>query len=144
MAAGEVYDAPEAGDSLPGYAQPGSEFRVAVTAVEAAVEGNEGTDVFYVGGDLAVEPESVLDRPPLPERARDAFSARLPLSWYVERADAETASVASADTMPAELPPVVVTTPQQRRAVADRLSGYERHTVQQGLTNRRLVVFVES
>ena len=144
VAAGEVYDAPEAGDSLPGYAQPGSEFRVAVTAVEAAVEGNEGTDVFYVGGDLAVEPESVLDRPPLPERARDAFSARLPLSWYVERADAETASVASADTMPAELPPVVVTTPQQRRAVADRLSGYERHTVQQGLTNRRLVVFVES
>jgi uncharacterized protein (TIGR03663 family) len=144
IAAGEVYDAPEAGDSLPGYAQPGSEFRVAATAIESAVDGDEGTDVLYVGETLAVDDESVLDRPPIPERAQGVFSTRLPLSWYLERADAETASVAGAEAMPEELPPVVVTTSEQRRAVADRLSGYERHTVRQGLTNRRLVVFVES
>jgi uncharacterized protein (TIGR03663 family) len=144
VAVGEVYDAPEAGDSLPGYAQPGPEFRVAATAIEGAVEGNEAVDLLYVDEGLAVDDESVLDRPPVPERAQGAFSARLPLSWYVERADAETASVAGANAMPANLPPVVVTTPEQRRAVADRLSGYERYTVEKGLTNRRLVVFVES
>jgi len=41
-------------------------------------------------------------------------------------------------------PPVVVTTPAHRRAVADRLSGYERYEIEQGLTGQRLVVFVES
>ena len=144
VAAGEVYDTPEARDSLPGYAQPGAEYRVAVTAIETGVDGNEGADVLYVGAALAVDDESVLDRPPIPERAQGAFSARLPLSWYVERADTQTASVTGANAMPGELPPVIVTTPEQRRAVADRLSGYERYTVEQGLTNRRLVVFVES
>ncbi len=144
VAAGEVYDTPEAGDSLPGYAQPGSEFRSAVTAIERAVDGNEGADVLYVGAALAVDDESVLDSPPIPEGAQGAFSARLPLSWYIERTDAETANVPGANGMPEELPPVIVTTPEQRRAVADRLSGYERYTIRQGLTNRRLVVFVES
>jgi uncharacterized protein (TIGR03663 family) len=144
VATGEVYGTPEAGDSLPGYAQPGAEYRVAVTAIETGVDGNEGADVLYVGAALAVDDESVLDRPPIPERAQGAFSARLPLSWYVERGDAETASVTGANAIPGELPPVIVTTPEQRRAVADRLSGYERYTIEQGLTNRRLVVFVES
>ncbi len=144
VVAGEVYDAPEAGDTLPGYAQPGAEFRAAATAMTAAVGGNPGgVDVLYVGADLAVAEESTLDRPPVPESARGAFSARLPFAWYVERAGAETASVDAPGEL-ASAPPVVVTTPDHRRAVADRLSGYERYTVEQGLTDRRLVVFVAS
>ena len=143
VVAGEVYDDPAPGDSLPGYAQPGFEYRTAVTAMEGAVEGgDEGTDVLYVGGDVAVDDESVLDRPPIPESAQDAFAARLPLSWYVERAGAGTASVAEPDAMPSSSPPVVVTTPDHRLAVGDRLSGYESYTIEQGLTNRRLIVFV--
>ncbi|MFD1525989.1 hypothetical protein ACFR9S_06670, partial [Halolamina salina] len=140
--AGEVYDDPAAGDALPGYAQPGSEYRTAVSAMEDAVAGNEGTGVLYVGEALAVEDETVLDRPPVPGRARAAFTARLPLSWYVERAGAGTESVAAPSAMPDSAPPVVVTTPDHRLAVADRLSEYERYTIEQGLTNRRLIVFV--
>ncbi|NHX35549.1 MULTISPECIES: flippase activity-associated protein Agl23 [Halolamina] len=144
VVAGEVYDAPEAGDALPGYAQPGSEFRAPVAAIERAVTDGEGIDVLYVGADLAVADESALDRPPVPESARDAFSARLPLAWYVERTGAETASVDAPSAVGESPPSVVVTTPEHRRAVGDRLSGYERYEVEQGLTNRRLVVFVAS
>ena len=140
--AGEVYDDPAAGDTLPGYAQPGAEYRTALTAIEGAVAGSDGTGVLYVGEELAVEDEAVLDRPPVPERAREAFSARLPLSWYVERAGAGTESVAAPSAMPASAPPVVVTTPEHRLAVSDRLSGYESYAIEQGLTNRRLIVFV--
>ena len=144
VVAGEVYDAPEAGDALPGYAQPGAEFRAPVAAIEGAIGDNAGVDVLYVGAPLAVADESALDRPPVPESARSAFSARLPLAWYLERAGAETASVDAPSAVGGSPPPVVVTTPEHRRAVADRLSGYERYTVEQGLTNRRLVVFVAS
>ncbi|WP_144427142.1 hypothetical protein [Halolamina pelagica] len=144
VVAGEVYDAPEADDALPGYAQPGAEFRAPAAAIERAVTDGTGVDVLYVGADLAVPDESTLDRPPVPEAARGAFSARLPLAWYVERAGAETASVDAPNAMDESAPPVVVTTPAHRRAVADRLSGYERYEIEQGLTDRRLVVFVES
>ncbi|MFW5949470.1 MAG: TIGR03663 family protein, partial [Halolamina sp.] len=109
----------------------------------AVRENPGGVDVLYVGADLAVAEESTLDRPPVPESARGAFSARLPFAWYVERAGAETASVDAPGAI-ASAPPVVVTTSDHRRAVADRLSGYERYTVEQGLTDRRLVVFVAS
>lgn len=140
--ADEVYADPAVGDSLPGYAQPGAEFGVAVSAIETAVAGNEGTDVLYVGADLAVDDESTLDRPPVPESAQGSFSARLPLAWYVERADPETASVESPGEM-ASPPPVVVTTPEHRSDVDDQLSGYDRYEVDQALGDRRLVVFVE-
>jgi len=141
VVADEVYDDPEVGDSLPGYAQPDSDLRPAAAAMEAAITGNEGTDVLYVGTELAVEDESTLDRPPVPASAQEAFAARLPLSWYVERADAQTASVGDPAAVPDPAPPVVVTTPQHRRAVADRLSA-QRYEINLGLADRRLVVFV--
>lgn len=143
VVADEVYDEPEVGDSLPGYAQPDAELRPVVTAIERAISGNTGTDVLYVGAGLAVKDEATLDRPPIPEANRAAFSTRLPLSWYVERADARTASVEAPAAMAESAPPVVVTTSRHRAILSDRLAGYERYEVDLGLPGRTLVVFVD-
>ena len=142
VVAGEVYDAPAADDSLPGYAQPDADMHEVVAAMEAAISGTGGTDVLYVGERFAVADESTLDRPPVPAADRGAFSARLPFAWYVERADAETASVASPGGVAEPVPPVVVTSPTHSAALSRQLSTYERYEVDTGLTNRRLVVFV--
>lgn len=142
VVAGEVYDDPDAGDDLPGFAQPEAELRPAMAAASAAMDGNEGTDVLFVGERFLLQDESVLDRPPVPEEAREAFSARLPVSWYVERAEGETASVASPDAVPENPPPVVVTTPQHAPALSERLAAYQRYRVNLGLTDRTIVVYV--
>ncbi len=142
IVAGEVYDAPEAEDSLPGYAQPGPEMHTVVDAMEGAIADNDGTDVLYVGEALAVADESTLDAPPIPDAEQDAFAARLPFAWYAERADAETASVDAPDALLEPAPPVVVTTPAHRATLSRELSGYERYEVNTGLTDRTLVVFV--
>jgi uncharacterized protein (TIGR03663 family) len=141
--ADEVYAEPEAGDELPGYAQPEAGLGPATTAATAAIAGTDGVDVLYVGQRFAVDDEAVLDRPPVPEPARDAFSARLPLSWYFERADAETASVASPDAVTGDSPPVVVTTPRHAPSLADRLSAYDRYRMDLGMTERTVVIYVE-
>lgn len=142
LVAGEVYDEPDAGDGLPGFAQPEPELRPVMAAATTAMDENEGTDVLYVGERFLLDDESVLDRPPVSEDARDAFAARLPPSWYVERAEGETASVASPDDVPANPPPVVVTTPRHAPALEDRLGGYERYRIDLGLTDRTVVVYV--
>jgi|AntRauTorcE11898_2_1112593.scaffolds.fasta_scaffold04982_2 uncharacterized protein (TIGR03663 family) len=142
VVAGEVYDAPAADDSLPGYAQPGGDLHDVVFAMAGAISGNAGTDVLYVGERFAVADEATLDRPPVPAADRGAFSARLPFAWYVERADAETASVASPGEISEPVPPVVVTSPTHGATLSRQLPGYERYEVNTGLTNRRLIVFV--
>lgn len=142
VVAGEVYDDPDARDDLPGFAQPEAELRPAMAAATATMEGNDGTDVLYVGERLLLQDESVLDRPPVPEESRDAFSARLPLSWYVERAEGETASVASPDAVPEDPPPVVVTTPRHAPALSERFAAYQRYRVTLGLTDRTVVVYI--
>ncbi|WP_267645754.1 flippase activity-associated protein Agl23 [Halolamina litorea] len=142
VVAGEVYDEPAPEDSLPGYAQPGSEMHAVVENMSVAITANGGTDVLYVGEGLAVGDEATLAQPPVPEAEQDAFARRLPFAWYVERADAETSSVAAPDAVPDSAPPVVVTTPEYRGTLTRQLTGYERYQVDTGLTDRTLVVFV--
>jgi uncharacterized protein (TIGR03663 family) len=142
VVADEVYDDPAAGDDLPGFAQPEAELRSAMAAATAAIDGHDGTDVLYVGERFLLQDESVLDRPPVPEAAREGFAARLPLSWYVERAAGETSSVASPEAVPADPPPVVVTTPRHAPALSERLGAYQRYRVALGLTDHTVVVYV--
>jgi predicted membrane-bound mannosyltransferase len=85
----------------------------------------------------------VVERPPVPADARDAFSARLPLAWYTERMGAETASVSSAETVPESLPPVVVTTPRHAPALSDQMGSYSRFRVDLALSDRTVVVYVQ-
>ena len=141
VVADEVYDAPEPADDLPGFAQPESELRPAMRAASGAIDGNEGVDVLYVGERFALSDESLVDRPPVPPSARDAFSARMPLAWYVERLDARTASVGSAAAVSAP-PPVVVTTPRHTPALSEQVAGYDRFRVDLTLTDRTVVVYV--
>lgn len=142
VVAGEVYDAPAADDSLPGYAQPDADLHEVVAAMEVAMNANGGTDVLYVGERFAVANEATLDRPPVPAADRGTFAARLPFAWYAERADAQTASVASPDAVAEPAPPVVVTSPVHAATLRRQLSGYERYEVNTGVTDRTLVVFV--
>lgn len=141
--AGDVYAAPHADSELAQYAQPSADLEPVMANATAAVEGNDGVDVLYVGGAYHVADESTLDRPPVPPGDREAFSNRLPLAWYFERADAETASVSRPEGLTDAPPPVVVTTLDFRGDVAKQLGdGYRATTVELGLYDREVVVFV--
>lgn len=143
VVADEVYDAPAPEDDLPGLAQPDAELEPAMAAASAAVTDNEGVDVLYIGERFFLPDESVVDQPPVPPSARDAFSARLPLAWYVERMDAVTASVRSPEATPETLPPVVLTSPRHAPALSERLGSYERFRVDLTLADRTVVLYVE-
>jgi len=143
VVADEVYDAPAPEDDLPGFAQPDVELRPAMKSASTAIIGNDGVDVLYVGERFFLSTESVVERPPVPADARDAFSARLPLAWYTERMGAETASVSSAETVPESLPPVVVTTPRHAPALSDQMGSYSRFRVDLALSDRTVVVYVQ-
>lgn len=143
VVADEVYGPPEAGDDLPGYAQPEVGHGPAMDAATTAIAGSQGTDVLYVGDRFLVTNESALDRPPVPEPAREAFSARLPLAWYVELAEGETASVESPDAVAENPPPVVISTARHAPALDERLGEYRRYWVDLALTDRTVVIYVD-
>lgn len=72
-----------------------------------------------------------------------AWHARMPLPWYTEAAGADVASVADVGNLPADPPPVVVTTLAARNATGDRLGdGYrsERYRLDD-VGDREVVVF---
>ena len=142
VVADEVYDAPDPDDDLPGFAQPDADLQPAMAAASTAIAGNDGVDVLYVGERFHVRDEAVLDRPPVPPEARDAFSERLPLAWYVERMGAQTASVATPEAAPESLPPVVITAPRHTPALSDRVADYERFRLDLALADRTVVVYV--
>lgn len=143
--AGDVYAAPHPDSELAQYAQPSADLRPAMANATAAIEGNQkrGIDVLYVGERFDVGDESSLRQPPVPPGDRKAFSNRLPLAWYFERAGAETASVGRPEGLTDTPPPVVVTTPAYGSDVTNRLGdGYARYEFHLGLYESDVVVFV--
>jgi uncharacterized protein (TIGR03663 family) len=141
VVAGEVYDATAPEDDLPGFAQPEAELKPAMAAASAAI-AEDGVDVLYVGERFYVADEATLDRPPIPPDAREAFSERLPLAWYVERMDVGAASVSTPDAAPESLPPVVIAAPRHTPALSERVGSYERFQVDLTLSDRTVVVYV--
>ncbi|WP_277555409.1 flippase activity-associated protein Agl23 [Halobaculum limi] len=136
-----VYATPEADDEFAQFAQSSENIDPMLAAAEAAMEGNDGVDVAYVGGELYVGQEYSL--PPIASADTEAWGARLPLQWYFERMDAEVTSVRSASRFGGDAPPVVVTTPDRRVSVNTNLDGYHQFDVNLGTWDRRVVVFVE-
>ncbi|MFC7069107.1 flippase activity-associated protein Agl23 [Halobaculum lipolyticum] len=136
-----VYAQPAPGSDFAQYAQPSDDLDPMLAAAAAAVEGNDGVDVGYVGQDLATDREYAL--PPVSAADRDEWGARLPLQWYFERMDAEVTSAPSVDGFAGEVPPVVVTTTERRVDVNTNLDGYAQYDLRLGLWNRGVVVFVE-
>ncbi|AUX10020.1 membrane-bound mannosyltransferase [Halalkaliarchaeum desulfuricum] len=129
-------------DRFAHFAQPVDDLEPLVGEISA--------DAVYVGDRFVVADERAFDAPPLSQGEAAAFGERLPLPWYLERAGAQTSSVASPDGLvqflegdAAEEPPaVVLTTPEHRDGVAERLDGYEERSYRTALEDREVVVFL--
>ncbi|PSQ05534.1 TIGR03663 family protein [Halobacteriales archaeon QS_6_71_20] len=124
------------------YGQPSDDLDPMLAAASTAIADNEGTDVLYVGDRLHTRRAYAL--PPVDAADSDAWGARLPLQWYFERLDAEVDSARAPDDLSADAPPVVVTTPDRRVAVAAALDGHRQYDLKLGLWDRSVVVFVET
>ncbi|WP_101297532.1 flippase activity-associated protein Agl23 [Halegenticoccus soli] len=142
VVASDVYGPSDRDNRLAQYAQPADDLAPLVADASAAIEGNDGVDVLYVGESFYTAYERGNDQPPV----ADQWGNRLPLPWYFERMNAETASVRSAEDVGAgpDLPPVVVAEPKHRDALEARLDGYDAATYRLSLWNREVVVFTRS
>ncbi|WP_129115848.1 flippase activity-associated protein Agl23 [Halegenticoccus tardaugens] len=138
----DVYGPQGSDTSLSHYAQPADDLRPLVDNASAAMAGNEGVDVLYVGESFYTSDEPGNDEPPV----GDEWGERLPLPWYFERMDAETSSVQRPEDVAndAEFPPVVVAEPSHREELEPRLDGYEVAEYRLGLWNRTVVVFTRA
>jgi len=100
------------------YAQPPGSLRIGIDAIdEAAATGGDDVDVLYVGRGLAADPGE--DEHPT-QLETSAWFARMPLPWYTLALDADVESALSAADIE-DPPPVVITSPDHREAVAERL-----------------------
>lgn len=139
VAASNVYGASDRDNRMAQYGQPAGDLGAMATNASAAMAGNNGVDVVYVGDRYYLADDSVADLPPVPE----SWGNRLPLPWYFERMDAETTSVSNAtrlDTLDGT-PPVVVAQLQYRSALDERLTGYRVNEYELALWDREIVVY---
>lgn len=139
----------DGGSEVVYYAQPPAEIRGSVAAIaRAAATGGDDLDVLYVGAPLTDPTPPVAELPadtPYDERYPLVLS-RVPFPWYTELFDADVADVGSAAGIDGPPPPVVVTTPGRRGAVADRLGPAYEATRQplDDIGDRTVVVFVRT
>jgi uncharacterized protein (TIGR03663 family) len=119
------------GNVLVQWAQPGEELRPGIERVETVARHHHGVDVHFVGTThpdtddnvvLYVENESAARQPP---PGGPGWHARLPLPWYLERANATVTSSPPGNWSAFEHPPpVVVAYSWDRERVSRNLSGY--------------------
>ncbi|QKY18983.1 TIGR03663 family protein [Halolamina sp. CBA1230] len=131
------------------WAQPGNDLQHTVDDVAAIAAENEGTDVLFYGTgsgsavQFHVANESSLDQPP---PGGPSWHSRLPLPWYLERADANVSS-SHPDTAPeealADAPPVVIAHDDARNEVAAELDGYTVREHRFKLWGEDIVVFLD-
>ncbi len=131
VAATETYDTPAPDDTLTTYGQAADDLE----PIRAAAA--TGGPVLLYGDEFVIRPESRADAPPVPDR----FGERLPVAWYLARADADVRSAARPAAL-ADPPPVVVAAASTRTTAASRLDTYESRGYRTALWNRRVVVFV--
>ena len=149
-------------DRFAHFAQPADDLEPLVGDIVDAIGGtNDGApgsesaevetpDAVYVGDQFAVADERAFDAPPLSQNEAAAFGERLPLPWYLERAGAQSESVASPDGLAQYVgddadddpPAVVLTTPEHRNAVAEQLDDYQERSYRTALEDREVVVFL--
>ncbi|MEF8781068.1 MAG: flippase activity-associated protein Agl23 [Haloferacaceae archaeon] len=143
----------EGADRFAQFAQPADDLEPLVGLTREATA--EGGDVVYVGQRYYLPDDRALEAPPLSEAQAVTFGARLPLSWYLERAGVTPKSVATPENLglpgageegnatPGEDgPALVLAQPEHGDAVATRLEGYEQRRYRTALENREVVVFV--
>ncbi|WP_144900932.1 flippase activity-associated protein Agl23 [Halobellus captivus] len=144
--------ADEADKQVLQWAQPENALKPTMEVVgEVAAANDEGADVLFVGTRAPGSDEtlfyvrdesSLATAPP----GGPAWHDRLPLPWYLERADANvTSSSPDADlgeTL-SDPPPVVIAKDHDRDAVSRELSGYAAFEHKFRLWGDNVVVFVE-
>lgn len=146
MDAADTSEGPATADRFAGFAQPSDDLESLVSLVNNRVD--EGGSVVFVGGRFSVAEDRNLDSPPLDDREADSFAARLPVSWYLERAAVDPLSFSNPAGLDhvvettGEQPAIVITTREDRDEVADRLDGYEVRVYRTALENREFVVFL--
>ncbi|SDM72133.1 TIGR03663 family protein [Halogranum gelatinilyticum] len=139
LTASSVYGESDRDNRLAQYGQPAGDLHALHQNASAAMADNSGIDVVYVGDRFFTVSEASNGQPPVPE----AWGERLPLPWYFERADAETASIVNASRLDEfeSQPPVVVADPQYRSTLDSRLDGYRMTEYELALWNREVVVY---
>ncbi len=131
------------------WAQPGNDLQNTMTDVETIAADNDGVDVLFYGTSIGggtqfyVANESSMDQPP---PGGPSWHSRLPLPWYLERADANVTSSDPA-TPPeqalADAPPVVIAHDDAREEVAAELDGYTAREHRFKLWSEEIVVFLD-
>jgi len=128
------------------WAQPENDLQATLAVVEAVARETQGRDVLFYGGEgekFHVADQASLDQPP---PGGPSWHSRLPLPWYLERADANVTST-PADTPPdeamADAPPVVIADAEDRAALEPQLAGYAAREHAFKLWGERVVVFVD-
>lgn len=137
----------EGGSEIVYYAQPPATLREPIQEIyAAAATGGADTDVLYVGRPLT-NPFRPPDQLP-PDTSwhlhRPLILGRIPLPWYTATAGADVADVDDASDIGAAPPPIVITTPRRREAVAGALGASYTGTLYwlDGRGDRKIVVFV--
>ncbi|MFT4882909.1 MAG: hypothetical protein ACI8U4_000406 [Natronomonas sp.] len=104
---GAVYGNPTSPDNdLVQFAQPQQEMRTAVDATAATAAANtDGPDALFYGGEDFVTMDETATRTP----ACINWFRTLPWAWYLDANDVSVTCANSSETMPDQLPPVVVT-----------------------------------
>jgi uncharacterized protein (TIGR03663 family) len=120
------------------YGQPAGHLRPTLEDIEALSQANEGTDVVFYGEHFAVADESVADQYPV----GSDWLNRMPIAWYLERADARTASAMTVGQIEGE-PPVVIARVEHYGELVDRLPGYEARTYELTASGTETVFFLD-
>ncbi|SEK73246.1 flippase activity-associated protein Agl23 [Haloferax larsenii] len=143
VAASEVYGPTERDTDLAHYAQPNAEFASFRENVSGWIGETDdaGADVLYYGSSMYVA-DTADAYPPVPA----SWGERLPVTWYVARADADTRSVANAAELRtmSDVPSVVIAPATERGTIAPLLDGYVAHEYDTALWGRGVVVFVKN
>lgn len=133
---GTSFDSPQAYDNpLVQYGQPAGEMQDTLDDVEAIAGANDGTDVLFYGDHFYVADESQpLEGP--------SWTNRFPLTWYLERADADIESTKRPEGLE-DAPPVVIARATDYSTVNEQLEGYEAKTYELTSRGTETVFFVD-
>ena len=142
----------ESNDEVLQWAQPSTEMKPTLQKVMALSERHDGADVLFYGTRnpsnedeilFYVRNESSLRQPP---PGGPNWHSRLPLPWYLERADANVTS-SSPDMDPIELredaPPIVIAYSWDRDEIAPNLPRYVAYQHDIKLWGEEIVIFVD-
>ncbi|WP_224337056.1 flippase activity-associated protein Agl23 [Haloprofundus halobius] len=132
------------------WAQPDNDLKSTMQDVERVAEANDGVDVLFYGSYhpttdetlMYVENEESLER--MPPGGPD-WHGRLPLPWYLERADANVTSTPPSENGTAleNPPPVVIAYGWEADHLREQLPGYTEHRHLFRLWSDEVVVFID-